>query len=86
LFDSIFKDFKTNLMRRWLGPYMIEKCHDNGSVQIKNIDGKGTPLLLNLFRLKVYNKPLTREEFIVTLKELNMDVIDCRDDINPSKQ
>jgi hypothetical protein len=36
LFDSRFKDFKGKLMTRWLGPYIIDKCHDNGSVQIKD--------------------------------------------------
>jgi len=32
LYDSQYKDFKGNLRTRWLGPYVIEKCHDNGVV------------------------------------------------------
>eukprot|EP00253_Pinus_taeda_P022113 PITA_22113 len=38
LYDSIYKDFKGNLRTIWLGPYVIEKCHDNGSMQIRTID------------------------------------------------
>ena len=55
-------------MTKWLGPYIIKICHDNGSVQIKTIDGEKIPLLVNGFGLKVYNKPMTREEFTTTVK------------------
>jgi len=30
LYDSRYKDFKGKLRTRWLGPYVIERCHDNG--------------------------------------------------------
>ena len=30
-----------------LGPYIMEKCFDNGSVQIRTIDEEGIPLLVN---------------------------------------
>ena len=26
LYDSRFKEFKGKLMKRWLGPYIVEKC------------------------------------------------------------
>jgi hypothetical protein len=61
LYDSRFKDFNGKLMTKWLGPYIIDKCHDNGSVQIRTIDEERIPLLVNGFKLKVYNKPMTRE-------------------------
>jgi len=48
-------------MTRWLGPYIIEKCYDNGSVQIKTIDGEGISLLVNGFILKTYNNTLTKQ-------------------------
>jgi len=54
-------------MKRWLGPYLIEKCHDNGAVQIRTIDDEGIPLLVNGYRLKVYRKPISKEEFINTI-------------------
>ena len=38
LYDSRYKDFKGKLRTRWLRPYVVERCHDNGSVQIRTID------------------------------------------------
>ena len=64
LYDSRFKDFKGKLMTRWLGPYKVEKCYDNGAVQIRTIDEEGIPLLVNGQRIKIYNRPLSKEEFI----------------------
>jgi len=58
---------------KWLGPYLIEKCHDNGAVQIRTIDEEGIPLLVNGYRLKVYKKPMSKEEFINTINtEVNV--------------
>jgi len=60
-------------MKRWLGPSLVEKCHENGSVQIKTIDEEGIPLLVNGYRLKLYRRPLSKEEFINSFsKELNV--------------
>ena len=73
LYDSRFKDFKGKLMTRRQGPYLIEKCHDNGVVQIRTIDEEGIPLLVNGYRLKAYKRPLFREEFINNVsKEVNV--------------
>ena len=58
LYDSRYKDFKGKLRIRWLGPYTVEKCNDNGSVLIRTIDGETIPMLVNGHRLKVYRKPL----------------------------
>jgi len=68
-------------MTRWLGPYLIEKFHDNGAVQIRTIDEEGTPLLVNDYILKVYRKPMSKEEFIgIINRELNVigDVISSK--------
>jgi hypothetical protein len=46
LYDSRFKDFKGKLMTRWIGPYIIERCHDNVLVKIRTIDEEGIPLLV----------------------------------------
>ena len=73
LYDSKFKDFKRKMMTKWLGPYLIEKCHDNGVVQIKTINEEGIPFLVNGYRLKAYNRPMSMEEFISTIsKEVNL--------------
>jgi hypothetical protein len=55
-------------MTTWLGLYTIENCYDNGLVHLKTIDEERIPLPVNGFRLKVYNKPMTREEFTTTVK------------------
>ena len=67
LYNSWFKDFKGKLMKSWLGPYLIEKCHESGFSQIRTIDEEGIPLLANGYRLKVYRKPMSKEEFISTI-------------------
>ena len=64
LYHSRFKDFKGKLMTRWLGPYKVDKCYDNGAVQIRTIDEEGIPLLVNGYSLKGYKNPLSRARFI----------------------
>ena len=61
-------------MTRWLGPYVIEKCHDNGVVEIRTIDEEGILFLVNRYRLKAYKRPLSKEEFISTIS-MEMNVI-----------
>ena len=39
LFDSRYKNFKGKLTTRWMGPYEVVTAFDNGSVEIKIIDG-----------------------------------------------
>ena len=64
MYDSRFKYFNNKLMRRGLGPYTVEKCFDNGGFQIRTIDEEGIPLLVNGHKHKIYNKPLSKAEFI----------------------
>jgi len=47
LYDSMYKYFKGKLRTRWLEPYVVERCHDNGLVQIRTIDEEAIPLLVN---------------------------------------
>jgi hypothetical protein len=63
LYDSRFKNFKGKLSTRWLGPYEVDTVYDNGSVKIKTIDENQTPFVVNGHRLKVYHKPLSKEDF-----------------------
>eukprot|EP00253_Pinus_taeda_P026374 PITA_26374 len=69
LYDSRYKDFKGKLRTRSLGPYTMEKCNDNGSVLIRTIDEEAIPKLVNGHRLKIYKKPLSRQEFIETVEK-----------------
>jgi len=64
LFDSKFKDFQGKFQSHWLGSYEIEKVFNNGAVRIRTIDESKTPLLVNGHRLKIYQKPISKEEFI----------------------
>eukprot|EP00253_Pinus_taeda_P026561 PITA_26561 len=41
LYDSRFQDFPGKLQTRWLGPYKIQKVHDNGTLTLVTIDSSG---------------------------------------------
>jgi hypothetical protein len=67
LYDSRFKKFKGKLTTRWIRPYEIDTVHDNGSIRIKTIDEQQTPLPVNGHRLRIYNKTLSKEEFLTRI-------------------
>ena len=69
LFDSKFKDFKGKFQTHWLGPYEIDEVFSNGAVRIKTIDEFQTPLIVNGHRLKIYHKPLSKEDFVKVFQE-----------------
>jgi len=56
LYDSRYKDFKGKLKTRWLGPYTVEKCNENGSFLIRTVDEEAIIMLVNGHRLKIYKK------------------------------
>jgi hypothetical protein len=64
LFYSKYKTFKGKVTTRWLGPYEVETVFDNGSVRIKTIDDCQNSFVVNGHQLKVYNKPLSRDDFL----------------------
>ena len=47
-----------------MGPYEIITVFDNGSVKIGIIDDEQETFVVNGHRLKVYHKPITKQEFI----------------------
>jgi len=47
-----------------LGPYEVDTVHDNGLVRIKTIDENQTSFVINGHHLKVYHKPLSKEDFV----------------------
>jgi len=69
LFDSKFKDFQGKFQTRWLGPYEIEKFFSNGAVRIITVDESKTPLIVNIHSLKIYQKPVSKEEFIKNFQD-----------------
>ena len=69
LFDSRFKHFKGKLTTRWMGPYEIVTVFYNGSVKIRTIDDEQATFVVNGHRLKVYHKPLSKQEFIRNMSQ-----------------
>ena len=74
LYGSRYKDFKVKLRTRWLEPYVVERCHDNGSEKIRTIDEEAIPLLVNGHRLKMYKRPLSKQEFVESINKTMMMV------------
>jgi hypothetical protein len=66
LYDSRFKEFQGKLRTRWLGPYEVDTIFPNGTVRLLTIDDSRTPLLVNGHRLRLYQKPVSREDFKAT--------------------
>jgi hypothetical protein len=59
-----------------MGPYKIDTVYDNGSIRINTIDEQKMPLLVNGHRLRIYNKPPSKEEFLTRiLQNSDMQVI-----------
>eukprot|EP00253_Pinus_taeda_P016516 PITA_16516 len=69
LYDSRFQDFPRKLQTRWLGPYEIQKVHDNGTLTLITIDGSGYEFKVNGHRVCLYRKSLTRESFCQQLRQ-----------------
>jgi hypothetical protein len=47
----------------------VETIFDNGSVRIKTIDDSQNSFVVNGHRLKVYNKPLSRDDFLLEMSK-----------------
>ena len=63
LYDSRFENFQGKLRTRWLGPYEVEDVFPNGTVRLVTIDDAKTPLLVNGHRLRLYQRPVSKEDF-----------------------
>ncbi|XP_057837195.1 uncharacterized protein LOC131047341 [Cryptomeria japonica] len=64
LYDSRYKDNLGKLQARWLGPYEVIETFPNGVVRLATIDPVKFKLLVNGHRLRLYNKSLSKEEFL----------------------
>eukprot|EP00253_Pinus_taeda_P027132 PITA_27132 len=54
LYDSRFENVQGKLRTRWLGPYEIDTVFPNGTVRLLTIDDSRTPVLVNGYRLHLY--------------------------------
>ena len=61
LFDSRYKNFKGKLTTRWMGPYEVVTTFDNGSIEIKTIDGTQISFVVNGHRLRLYHQPMSKK-------------------------
>jgi hypothetical protein len=66
LYDSRFKEFQGKLRTRWLGPYEVDTVFPNGTVRLLTINDSKTPLLVNGHRLRLYQRPISKEDFKAT--------------------
>jgi len=58
--------FQGKLRTRWLGPYEIDIVFSNGTVRLLTIDDSRTPLLVNGYRLHLYQQSISKEDFKAT--------------------
>jgi hypothetical protein len=54
LYDSRFFKFPGKLQIHWLGPYEVMDVNPNGSLQLKDFEGKMLPTRINGYRLKPF--------------------------------
>eukprot|EP00253_Pinus_taeda_P013423 PITA_13423 len=66
LYDSCFENFQGKLRTRWLGLHEVDIFFPNGTVRLVTIDGSRTPLLVNGYRLRLYQRPISKEDFKAT--------------------
>ena len=66
LYDSRFENFQGKLRTRWLGPYEIDTIFPNRIVRLLTIDYSRTSLLVNGYRLHLYQQPISKEDFKAT--------------------
>eukprot|EP00253_Pinus_taeda_P036562 PITA_36562 len=66
---TLLIDHKAKFTTHWMGPYEIVEVYENGSVQLITTDGEGHPFLVNGHRLKLYHKPITKEDFLKTISQ-----------------
>ena len=63
-FDSRYKNFKGKLTTCWMGPYEVVTTFDNGSVEIKTINGSQISFVVNGHRLRLYHQPISKQDFM----------------------
>jgi hypothetical protein len=49
-----------------LGPYEVDTVFPNGTVRLLTIDDSKTPLLVNGHWLRLYQRPISKEDFKAT--------------------
>ena len=55
LYDSRHRDYPSKLQMRWLGPYLVCRVYENGSLQVEDLSGQLLDIRVNGSRVKLYN-------------------------------
>ena len=71
--DSLKKQWSRKFDNRWLGPYIIEEVHNNGSYSLKELDG--TPLRIRIAgkRVKLFKRRTENGEIYADKEEEEED-------------
>jgi len=56
VYDSRHQKFLGKLHVRWLGPYLVTKVYENGSLSMSNLDGEPLPTRINGSRVRKYHE------------------------------
>ena len=60
-----------------MGPYEVVTSFDNGSIEIKTIDGSKISFVLNGNRLRLYHQPISKQDFIQNvLQEKEIELVE----------
>ena len=60
-----------------MGPYEVVTAFDNGSVEIKTIDGSQVSFVVNGHRLRIYHQPTSIQDFIQNvLQQKEMELVE----------
>ena len=54
-----------------MSPYEVITNFDNGSVEIKTIDGSQVSFVVNGHRLRLYHQPTSKQDFIQNVLQQN---------------
>ena len=54
-----------------MSPYEVVTAFDNGSVEIKTIDGSQISFVVNGHRLRLYHQPTSKQDFIQNVLQQN---------------
>ena len=58
-------------------PYEVVTTFDNGSLEIKTIDGSQVSFVVNGHRLRIYHQPTSKQDFIENvLKQNEMELVE----------
>ena len=59
-----------------MGPYEVVTVFDNGSLEIKTIDGLKISFVVNGHRLGLYHRPISKQDFVQNaLQQKEMELV-----------